>query len=144
METEGSNDKVKQVSHIYLQGDSNPVRVVPEGREGSKIFVRRLGTSEADIGETVSFIPGEEELILTERIEGVGISLTPEVGRKDDLLTWLRLVPDGREGSTVYGRTLRRGEIDTGEPVNLEAVQKAERQGVALLYDSLAALCNQR
>lgn len=121
METKESNDKVKQVSHVYLQGEGDPVqvRVVPEGREGSKVFVRRLGTCEADTGETVPFIPAEEELILTERIEGVGISLTPEVGRKDDLLTWLRLVPDGREGSTVYGRTLRRGEIDTGEAINL-------------------------
>lgn len=121
MENKEATNKVKQVSHIYLQGEGEPVgvRVVLEGREGPKVFVRRLGTGEADTGETVPFIPGEEELILTERIEGVGINLTPEVGRKDDLLTWLRLVPDGREGSTVYGRTLRRGEIDTGEAVNL-------------------------
>ena len=30
-----------------------------------------------------------------------------------------RLVPDGREGNVVYGRTLRRGEEDTGEGVHV-------------------------
>ena len=32
-----------------------------------------------------------------------------------------RIVPIRREGNIVYARTLRRGEEDTGEAVNLEA-----------------------
>jgi hypothetical protein len=39
---------------------------------------------------------------------------TGEVGRKDDILTWVRVVPDGRNGSEVYGRTLLPDEPDTG------------------------------
>jgi hypothetical protein len=119
MQHEDSGSKARQISHIFLRGETEPIRVLPEGREGSKIFVRRLGTLETDSGETLTFVPGEEELVLTQRIEAIGLCETAEVGRRDDLLTWLRIVPDGREGSTVYGRTLRYGEHDTGEAVHL-------------------------
>lgn len=115
----GSSGKAQPVSHIFLQGETEPIRVLPEGQDGSRIFVRRLGTKETDSGETFTFIPGEQELVLTQRVEAIGISLTPEAGRRDDLLTSLRIVPDGRDGSTVYGRTLRYGEHDTGEAVHL-------------------------
>ena len=37
-------------------------------------------------------------------------------------LIWLaRLVPDGREGNKVFARSLRPGEVDTGEAVHVEA-----------------------
>ncbi|MYC37264.1 MAG: hypothetical protein F4X66_10195 [Chloroflexi bacterium] len=39
----------------------------------------------------------------------------------DGLLFHLRLVPDGREGNKVYARSLRPGEEDTGEVVNVNA-----------------------
>jgi hypothetical protein len=39
---------------------------------------------------------------------------TEEVGRQDDILTCGRVVPDGRDGSKVYGRTLLPDEPDTG------------------------------
>lgn len=39
----------------------------------------------------------------------------------DGLLFHGRLVPDGREGNKVYARSLRPGEEDTGEGVNLNA-----------------------
>lgn len=119
MKQKERSSKAQQVSHIFLQGETEPIRVVPEGEDGSKIFVRRLGTNETDSGETFTFIPGEQELVLTQRVEAIGLSVTPKVGRRDDLLTWLRIVSDGREGSTVYGRTLRYGEHDTGEAVHL-------------------------
>ena len=38
-----------------------------------------------------------------------------------ELLYQARLVPDGQEGNTVYARTLRPGEEDTGEVVNVPA-----------------------
>lgn len=108
-----------EISHIYLNGDPNPVRVVLEGREGTKVFVRRLNQNEADTGEAVTFLPGKEEIVLTKSIDSVGLCFTPEVGRTDDLLASFRLLPDGREGSKVYGRTLRHGEVDTGQTVQL-------------------------
>jgi hypothetical protein len=45
--------------------------------------------------------------------------LTPEVGRKDDVLIKLRIGSAGREGTRVYGRTLRAGESDSGQAVYL-------------------------
>lgn len=119
MENKESVEKVVQLSHVYLQNEPEPIRVLLEEREGSTIFVRRLRSGETDSGETINFIPSEENVVLTQEITGIGISLTPDVGRRDDLLTWLRLVPDGREGSTVYGRTLCYGEVDNGESIQL-------------------------
>ncbi len=108
-----------EVSHIFVEGETEPVRVREEEREGSTIFVRRLGQGEIDTGETIKFIPEEEKLVLTQAVPAIGLFMTPEVGRKDDLLTWVRIVPDGRDGSTVYGRTLHHGEPDTGQAVQL-------------------------
>ena len=39
----------------------------------------------------------------------------------DELLFHGRLVPDGREGNKVFARSLRPGEEDTGEGVNIRA-----------------------
>lgn len=47
-----------------------------------------------------------------------------------EFLIGARIVPDGREGNVQYVRTLRRGEKDTGEVVNVEAgFQLAFRKG---------------
>ncbi len=44
------------------------------------------------------------------------MSLTPEVGANDALIG-VRVVPAGRDGNKVFGRTLADGEPDSGEPV---------------------------
>src|SRR5215216_4585546 len=88
-----------EISHIFVKGETQPMRVVLEGREGSKVFVRRLNPSEVDKGETVKFIPGKEEIVVTQSIDAIGLHFTPGVGRTDDMLASFRLVPDGREGS---------------------------------------------
>jgi hypothetical protein len=109
-----------EASHFKFGSEADSVRVVPEGREGSSVFYRRLDPGEIDTGATVKWVPGEDQLVPVERISYVGLHFTSEVGRTDDLLTAMRLVPDGREGSTVYGRTLRWDEKDTGEAVILK------------------------
>jgi hypothetical protein len=43
--------------------------------------------------------------------------LTSEVGANDALLG-VRVVPNGRDGTKVFGRTLAEGESDSGEPVS--------------------------
>lgn len=108
-----------EATHLLFAGEQDPARVVPEGREGSSVFYRRLDPGEVDSGESVKFVPGEDTLVPVQRITHVSMHLTPEVGRTDDLLTAMRLVPDGREGSQVYGRTLRWDEEDAGEAVIL-------------------------
>jgi hypothetical protein len=46
----------------------------------------------------------------------VSLNMTPEIGSNDCLVA-VRIVPDGRDGSEVYGRTLKAGEVDPEIPV---------------------------
>jgi hypothetical protein len=46
----------------------------------------------------------------------VGMNMTPEIGSNDCLFA-VRIVPDGRDGSKVYGRPLKAGEVDPEIPV---------------------------
>jgi hypothetical protein len=96
---------------IYHFGE---VRVVEEGREGSTVFVRPLGEQEVDTGKTVEYDPKHEQLVLTTPIYAVSLNATSEIGCKNDMLTWIRVVPDGRDGSIVYCRPLLPDELDTG------------------------------
>ena len=45
-------------------------------------------------------------------VKSVSINLTGQLGENDALL-FVRVVPNGRDGSTVYGRTLNPGEPDS-------------------------------
>jgi len=102
-----------EIDHVKL-GNGQEIRVVEEGREGSTVFVRPLGEKEIDRGETVTFDSEEEHLVPTRPVYCATLHTTGEVGCKEDILTSVRVVPDGRNGSTVYGRTLRSDEPDTG------------------------------
>lgn len=97
-----------QIFYLKLDKDQ-AVRIVEEGREGSTLFVRRLGEQEVDTGEGVEFDPEQERLVVTEPVYCASLVL-----HTNDILTWVRVVPDGRDGSTVYGRALLFDEPDTG------------------------------
>jgi len=109
-----------EVSHIRLD-NGKEMRVLEEEREGSIIFVRPLNKDEIDTGETVKFDPENEKIIVTQPVYCICIHTTEEVGRKDDILIWVRVIPDGRDGSTVYGRTLLPNEVDTGLTIQLRS-----------------------
>ena len=53
-----------------------------------------------------------------------------------DLLFISRLVPDGREGNKVFARSLRPGEEDTGEGVNVLAGEQLVIRAGGLLISS--------
>ena len=55
----------------------------------------------------------------------VSINLGPKVGAKD-YLAGVRVVPAGRKGNRVFGRTLNPGETDSGEGVSLEVGETLE------------------
>lgn len=55
----------------------------------------------------------------------ISINLGPTVG-EDDFLAGVRVVPAGREGNRVYGRTLNHGEADSGEGILLEVGETLE------------------
>jgi len=102
-----------EISHVQLE-NGKKVRVLEEGRENSIVFVRPLGEKEIDTGEAVKFNPEKEQLVITQPVYVVSLHITGEIGSVDDILTWVRVVPDGRDGSTVYGRTLHPDEVDKG------------------------------
>ena len=53
-----------------------------------------------------------------------------------DLLYMSRLVPDGREGNKVFARSLRPGEEDTGEGVNVRAGEQLVIRAGGLVINS--------
>ena len=53
-----------------------------------------------------------------------------------DLLFMSRLVPDGREGNKVFARSLRPGEEDTGEGVNVRAGEQLVIRAGGLVINS--------
>ena len=59
-----------------------------------------------------------------------------------DLLFYSRLVPDGREGNKVFARSLRPGEEDTGEGVNVRAGEQLiiRAGGLVISSDEIDAL----
>ena len=46
-------------------------------------------------------------------IRFLSTNVTPEVGANDGLVA-VRVIPAGRDGTKVYGRTLKPGEVDPG------------------------------
>lgn len=50
-------------------------------------------------------------------IRYLGVNLTSEVDANDAVIG-IRVVPAGRDGSKVLGRTLAQGEPDSGEPIS--------------------------
>ena len=58
--------------------------------------------------------------MVTEPITYIGVNLGPNVGT-DDTIVGVRVVPSGRRGREVYGRTLNSGEPDTGEGITPNA-----------------------
>ena len=51
----------------------------------------------------------------------MSFNLGPDAG-VDDNLVGIRVIPTGRDGSTVLARTLNYGELDSGEGIVLEPV----------------------
>ena len=58
--------------------------------------------------------------MVAEPITYIGVNLGPNVGA-DDTIVGVRVVPGGRSGREVYGRTLNSGETDTGEGITLNS-----------------------
>ena len=55
-----------------------------------------------------------------DRITHITIALGPEKGENDFLPFNVRVLPTGKEGNKVFGRTLRFGEEDSGETIIVE------------------------
>jgi hypothetical protein len=73
------------LSEVVLEGFDQPVRVVLDGREGNRVFVRQADPEDGDDPPRVPLYPGEE-LIVMQALIHVSHHITPDVGRTDDLL----------------------------------------------------------
>ncbi|MGX5653673.1 hypothetical protein ACWKWC_02755 [Geodermatophilus nigrescens] len=113
----GGGAPVKWLETVTLEGATEPVRVVLDGREGHQVFVRQADPSDGN-PPRIPLYPGDELVMMTV-IAGLGHHLTSEVGRVDDYLFGQRIVPVRREPGFVVARTLRRGEVDDGSRVHL-------------------------
>jgi hypothetical protein len=126
---------------------------IDTGETGPVVLVERRGN--LIIGRLADPCDGEvpglpiyegDQLAMKSPISHVGLSATGEVGRTDDYLTGMRVIPVRQEGNVIYGRTLRRGEQDTGARIHvgpgeelrfdegsitleLDAIDDVERQG---------------
>ena len=60
-----------------------------------------------------------EGTLTIDPITHISINLGPKVGA-NDFLAGIRVVPAGRCGNRVYGRTLNHGEPDSGEGISVE------------------------
>ena len=58
-------------------------------------------------------------------IKYISINLGPKIG-ENDFLASVRVVPAGRNGNKVYGRTLNQGEPDSDEGIPVEAGETLE------------------
>ena len=56
----------------------------------------------------------------------ISLNLGPNVGATD-FIVGVRVVPDGRSGNEVYGRTLDTGETDNGEGILLNVGESNAR-----------------
>jgi signal peptidase I len=106
------------LSEVVLEGSDQPVRVVLDGREGNRVFVRQADPEDGDDPPRVPLFPGDE-LIVMQALTHVSHHITPDVGRTDDLLFSTRIVPVRREPGRVFARTLRRNEPDQGTRVHV-------------------------
>lgn len=104
------------LGEVVPTGATTPVEVLLDGREGNVVFVRRRDPGEATNRAPVH--PGDRVVLMT-AVSHASLAITSEVGRKDDLLTAMRVIPTRRSKGHVYGRVLRYGEKDTGRRVHL-------------------------
>lgn len=105
------------LGNVTLEGADTPVAVVLDGREDNQVFVRQADPADGE-PPRIPIFDGEHIVMMT-AIAAVSLNQTEEVGRVDDLVTWLRAVPVRREGNTVFARTLKHGEPDEGHRVHL-------------------------
>jgi hypothetical protein len=133
------------VGNITVEtGETETGPLVLVERRGSLVIGRLADPCDGEVPRLPIY--EDDKLVVKTPISFISLNETGEVGRVDDYLTGMRVVPDRQEGNIIYGRSLRRGEIDNGarihvwpedelrfEPgsivLELEAIDDTERLG---------------
>lgn len=103
---------------LRLPGQDGESPAVLDGRVGNTVFLRHADPCDPPTPPPILIRPGDR-VVMTTPIAATGFNTTSEVGRVDDLVTWVRVVLDRREAGIVYGRTLREGERDDGRRIHV-------------------------
>jgi hypothetical protein len=106
------------MDRVFLEGSTQPVRVILHSRDGNRVFIRHLDPPDGDDPPRFPIYPGDELVVMTP-VHSIGHHLTDEVGRVDDLLFGTRVMEVRREPGRVIVRTMRRGEADDGRRVHV-------------------------
>jgi len=125
----GGRDTV-YLAEVVPQGEDKPVPVVFDGRAGNKVFVRRLDPGDPKPSR-IPVHPGDEVILMT-AISHAALAMTDEVGRRDDLLTSMRVIPVERQGNHIFGRVLGFEEEDDGRRVHLRPGDSLTLSGKAI------------
>lgn len=102
---------------VMLEGQTEPVRVVLEERQGSLVLLRQVDPGEPEPPRTPIY--EGDQLALMQAISHMSLNLTAEVGDQSGFLLGIRVVHVHREDGVVNARTLRRDEADTGARVHV-------------------------
>lgn len=143
IEVDPARELVGWIGNITVEtGETGPLVLVE--RRGNLVIARLADPCDGEVPRLPIY--EDDKLVVKTPISFISLNETGEVGRVDDYLTGMRIVPDRQEGNIVYGRSLRRGEIDNGarihvwpedelrfEPgsiiLELEAIDDTERLG---------------
>ena len=123
---------------------ARPARLVLVERRGNLIIGRLADPCDGEVPRLPTY--EGDQLVMKTPVSHLSVNSTGEVGRTDDYLTGMRVVPVRQEGNVIYGRSLRRGEQDTGARIHvgpddelrfdegsitleLDAIDDVERQG---------------
>ena len=109
------------ITTIVIAGRPDPVHVALDGRQGHKLFVRELDSGEGL--QPFDFDPAVDEMVVMTPIAATFLCASRDVGADDALTHPIRVVPDGRDETHVYMRTLRHGEADDGRRVHVRPGQ---------------------
>jgi hypothetical protein len=110
-------DEPFYLGRVMIAGRDEPVPVTLYERDGSQVLVRQVDPCDID-PPAVALFDGDEVRVM-EAISHTGLHTNSEAGSTDGFLFAMRVVPVRVEGTTVYARTLRRGEVDDGRRVHL-------------------------
>lgn len=121
------------IETVTLSGSNEPVRVVFDGRAGTTVFVRQVDPGEP-VPERVPIEPGDE-LVMMVAISHLGLHATSGETAVNDLLLGMRVLPLRREGRVVFARTLRFGEIDTGQRVHVRPGEQIQFEEGSLVLE---------
>ncbi|MCE0485449.1 hypothetical protein [Ornithinimicrobium sediminis] len=105
------------LDNVALLGSDEPVKVVLEERRGNELILRQVDPGEPTPPRIPMF--NGDRLVVMTAVSHIGIHSSGEVGAIADLIHSMRVVPVRREGSTVYGRSLRLGEADDGQRIHI-------------------------